>query len=125
MNISRGFLGAGAIYLTIGIVFGIYMGGSGDHSLSPVHAHINLLGFTLMAVFALVYRSFPEMAQNWMARAHFWLHQVGTVILLIALFLLLSNRVAPTTVGPVMPLAEGALLIGTLIFVVNIWRNSR
>ena len=46
MDISRGFLVMGACYLLVGVLFGMYMGGSGDHSLAPVHAHINLLGFT-------------------------------------------------------------------------------
>jgi hypothetical protein len=32
------------------------MGDSGDHSLMPVHAHINLLGFTLIVLFAMVYQ---------------------------------------------------------------------
>ena len=38
MSISRGFVVMGAVYLVVGIVFGAYMGGSGDHTLAPVHA---------------------------------------------------------------------------------------
>ena len=34
MNISRGFLGIGSLYLIIGIGLGSYMGGSGDHTLA-------------------------------------------------------------------------------------------
>ena len=63
MNISRGFLVIGSLYLLVGIVFGMYMGGTGDHSLAPLHAHINLLGFALMMIFGLVYRQFPEMTK--------------------------------------------------------------
>ncbi len=59
MNISRNFILAGVAYLLVGISFGIYMGSSGDHSYAPLHAHINLLGFTLMTVFGVLYRVFP------------------------------------------------------------------
>ena len=62
MQISRNFMVIGVAYLVLGIVLGMYMGGSGDHSLAPLHAHINLLGFTLMTVFGLVYRVIPAMA---------------------------------------------------------------
>ena len=39
MDVSRGFLIMGSLYLLVGIVFGGYMGASGDHSLFPVPAH--------------------------------------------------------------------------------------
>jgi hypothetical protein len=72
MNIPRSFMVIGSLYLLLGIGFGIWMGASGDHSLSPLHAHINLLGFVLMTVFGLVYRQFPSMAASGLATAHFW-----------------------------------------------------
>lgn len=124
MDISRGFLVIGALYLVVGILFGSYMGGSGDHSLAPVHAHINLLGFTLMVVFGLVYRSIPAMAQGWMGRTHFWLHQGGALVLLTGLFLLMSGRVAEASIGPVLGISEVVVLIATLIFTVNLWRRT-
>ena len=61
MKISRNFIVIGSLYLIVGIGFGMYMGGSGDHTLAPLHAHINLLGFTLMTVFGLIYRVIPVM----------------------------------------------------------------
>lgn len=67
MNISRGFLLIGSLYLLVGVV----MGGSGDHWLAPAHAHINLLGFTLMTLFGIAYRVMPAMSGNTLARAHF------------------------------------------------------
>ena len=80
MTVSRGFLVMGAVYLLVGILFGMYMGGSGDHSLAPVHAHINLLGFTLMSIFGLAYRLLPALADSGLAKAHFWLHQLGALL---------------------------------------------
>ncbi|MDQ2064812.1 hypothetical protein Q9295_00360 [Xinfangfangia sp. CPCC 101601] len=123
MNVSSAFLKIAALYLLVGMMLGIYMGGSGDHSLVSVHAHINLLGFTLMVVFGLLYRFIPGLAEGWMGKTHFWLHQLGALVLLIALYLMMSGRLPASTVGPVLPLAEGALIIGTAIFAVNLWRR--
>lgn len=125
MDISRGFLVIGSLYLLIGIGMGSYMGGSGDHSIAPVHAHINLLGFTLMTAFGLAYRVIPGLASGWMPRAHFWLHQVGALVLLVGLFLMMSGRVAAETIGPVFPLAEGAVLLGAVLWAVNLWGKTR
>ncbi|MES2847004.1 MAG: TonB-dependent receptor [Pseudomonadota bacterium] len=124
MNISRNFLVIGSLYLVVGIGFGMYMGGSGDHSLAPVHAHINLLGFTLMTLFGLAYRLIPGMAANGLATAHFWLHQIGAIVLLIGLLLMMTGTVPEATVGPVMPVAEIAVLGGVLCWLVNLVRST-
>lgn len=125
MNISRGFLVIGSLYLLVGIVFGMYMGGTGDHSLAPLHAHINLLGFALMMIFGLVYRQFPEMTKPILAKLHFWLHQIGSIILLIMLFLLFSGRIEPSAMEPIAPIAEVAIFVGTAIFAFNLFKNAK
>jgi hypothetical protein len=123
-DVSRKFLVLGVVYLLVGVVFGMYMGGSGDHTLAPVHAQINLLGLTLMTVFGLVYRMVPAMAANGFATAHFWLHQIGAAVLLNGLYLLMTGTVAESVVGPVMPFAVGAVLLGVLAFAWNLLRNG-
>jgi hypothetical protein len=124
MNVSRGFLVVGSLYLLVGIILGMYMGGSGDHTLAPVHAHINLLGFTLMTVFGIAYRVMPEMAGNLLARAHFWLHQVGGLVLLVGLFLLMTGQMAEATAALVMPVAETVVFLGMLCWTVNLLRSK-
>lgn len=124
MNISRGFLVMGAVYLVVGIVLGSYMGGSGDHTLAPVHAHINLLGFTLMTVFGMGYRFIPALAEGALPKVHFWLHQVGALGMLLGLFLMMTGRVAEATIGPVFPALEGAILLGAVLWLVGILRRA-
>lgn len=124
MNISRGFLVIGGLYLLLGITLGSYMGGSGDHTLSPVHAHINLLGFTLMTVFGLGYRMIPALADTGLARAHFWLHQIGAAVLLAGLFAMMSGMIAEETIGSVFPVAEIAVLAGVICWVLNLVRRA-
>ena len=124
MNISRGFMVMGALYLVVGILFGAYMGGSGDHTLAPVHAHINLLGFTLMTVFGVGYRLIPGLAEGALPKAHFWLHQAGALLLLIGLTLLMTGQVAEATIGPVFPVLEGAILLGAVLWLVAVLRRA-
>ncbi|MGL6208796.1 MAG: hypothetical protein ACRC14_03075 [Paracoccaceae bacterium] len=44
----------------VGMVFGLYMGIVGDHSLSPSHAHLNLAGWVTMMLYGLYYRGAPQ-----------------------------------------------------------------
>ncbi|MBE0554335.1 MAG: hypothetical protein IH625_11645 [Rhodobacteraceae bacterium] len=124
MNISRGFLVTGSLYLLVGIGFGMHMGASGDHSMAPVHAHINLLGFTLMTVFGLAYRLIPALTDGWMGKAHFWLHQIGALALLVGLALLISGRVAEASIGPVLMVSEILVALGALIWAANVWTKT-
>jgi cbb3-type cytochrome oxidase subunit 1 len=125
MNISRWFLVIGSLYLIVGIGLGSHMGSSGDHTLAPVHAHINLLGFTLMTVFGLAYRLIPALADGFLAKAHFWLHQIGTLILLVALYLMMSGTVAAESIGFIFPITEILVLLGALCWAINVFGNTR
>ena len=125
MNVSRNFILVGAVYLIIGICFGIYMGGSGDHTMAPLHAHINLVGFTLMTVFGILYRVFPETGLSSLARLHFWLHLGGSVILLVMLYLLFSGRIEDESMFPLAAIAEIAILLGVILYAYNVLKNLK
>lgn len=124
MQISRNFLVIGSAFLLLGIVLGMYMGGTGDHTLAPLHAHINLLGFALMTLFGIVYRVIPAMAEVSLAKAHFWLHLVGAVVLLVMLALLFTGRITEAAMAPLAPLAELLVLIGVGTFALNLWLRA-
>jgi sorbitol-specific phosphotransferase system component IIBC len=125
MNVSRNFLLVGVVYLIIGIILGSYMGAMNDHTLAPLHAHINLLGFTLMTVFALVYRVFGAMAEASLARIHFWCHLVGSIGLLIGLFMILSDPESGPSVGPILSIFELLILAGVALFGWNALQNAK
>lgn len=124
MNISKNFLAIAVAYLLVGIAIGMHMGASGDHTLAPAHAHINLLGFTLMTLFGLAYRVIPAMANGVLAKAHFWLHQGGALVLLVMLILLLTGNIAEAQMAPLAPIAEIAIWIGVACFGVNVLKNA-
>ena len=75
------FLLIAAMSLVIGVSFGIYMGATHDYVLTPVHAHINLLGWASLAIFGLAYRSYPELGRSWTAALHVALCGPSAVLL--------------------------------------------
>jgi cbb3-type cytochrome oxidase subunit 1 len=124
MNIARLYLVIGSLYLLVGIVLGIYMGGKQDFALAPVHAHINLLGFTLMTLFGIAFRVMPDLARTKLAKAQFWLHQIGGLVMLVGLFLLMSGMMTESTAAKVLPLSEIAVLLAMLCWAANVLRRA-
>ena len=56
------FLVAAGCCLVVGTGFGIAMGIAHDFHLAPVHAHLNLVGWTTLALMGLSYRAWPQLA---------------------------------------------------------------
>ena len=110
------------LYLILGISLGIAMGASQNFTLRPVHAHINLLGWTTMALAGLIYSVFPRAGASRLARLHFWLLNLALPVMMGALSMLLLGHVA---VAPVLAIAEiiGALAI--VAFAANLFLNLK
>lgn len=56
------------VYLLVGMAFGIWMSATQDHTLAPAHAHLNLIGGVLMAIFGGFYTLFPSSASTMLAK---------------------------------------------------------
>lgn len=111
-----------AVYLLVGVGLGIDMGASGDHSLHPVHAHLNLLGWATLALIGLIYRQFPQMSNSPLAKFQFWLHNLGLPVLMVALTMLIRGNEA---MKPVVGAFSVIVGVSVLLFVVNVFRNMR
>ncbi len=111
-----------ALYLVLGACLGMVMGVTQNFSLVPVHAHVLLAGWLTLAVAGVVYRLFPAAAGTRLAKAHFWLHNLGLPVFMAGLALMLTGQ------GKLDALIAGgasALLLGLLAFAVNVWRQVR
>jgi hypothetical protein len=84
------------LYLVLGMTIGIGMGISNDFLLRPVHAHVNLLGFAVLAVAAFVFHAFPDLARTRLATAWFWLYNIAMPVGLGALALVLNGKMWPS-----------------------------
>jgi hypothetical protein len=58
------FIIAAAFCLLVGVCLGVLMGIRHDFHLAPVHAHLNLLGWTSLALMGLTFRAYPQLHAN-------------------------------------------------------------
>ncbi len=104
-----------------GMSLGIYMGIAHDHTLTPVHAHLNLIGWVTLFLFGLYYR-IHENAQGWLAVLQVGASTVGYISMLAGLAGLLL-----TGLDTYLPLAIfGSVLVwlGMLTFCAVVLRTG-
>lgn len=118
--ISTWFLRLGALFAVAGMGLGIFMAAAGDHSQTPLHAHVNLIGWVSMMLYGLFYRAIPEAAQGVLPRVQFVLSVVGLLAIIPGLALIDTGDEAS---GAPFAIAGSLLTIaGILIFVVTVFR---
>jgi len=104
-RISDRFLQLGVIAALIGMSLGVYMGATHNFALSPVHAHINLLGWVSMVLYGLFYRAYPHAAEAKLAPVHFLVNVIGVLIMVSSLAAQILGRTE----------AAGALAISSVV----------
>ena len=110
------------IYLIVGVTLGIVMGATQTFTLRPVHAHLNLLGWTTVALAGLIYAVFPAAGASRLARVHFWLHNAAVPVMMSALSAVLLGHQQAI---PFLVAAEFAAAAGILVFAANIFSNVK
>jgi hypothetical protein len=110
------------LYLIAGISLGIMMGASQNFTLRPVHAHINLLGWTTMGLAGLIYSVFPKAGQSRLAKVHFWILNLAMPVMMVSLSLILLGNMAFV---PVLAGAEIAAALSIVVFAVNLFVNLK
>jgi len=103
----------GIIYLLIGMSMGVYMGATKDFSMHPVHAHINLLGWTLLGLSGLIFHVFPQLEQSVLAKIYFWLYNVSVPVTLVCLYLFLNGNAA---IDPILGLGSVLITVSAACF---------
>jgi hypothetical protein len=115
------FILAAVAFVIIGMLIGLYMGPTQDHTLLPVHTHLNLLGWATMMLYGLYYRSDAASAARPIAGWHFWIAFIGMILFavgLAALQLGYSGVEIVLTVGSILS------LIAMLIFGWVVWQAA-
>lgn len=118
MPVDLWFMRIAVVYVLVGMVLGIAMGIGEDFTYKTVHAHINLAGWASMALFALAYRAWPELAGSALAKWHFWIMNVGVPLLVIGIAL----QIATSGSIPVVVITGSLItLLGALLFAILVW----
>jgi len=112
--ISRWFLRLAAVFGLIGMSMGVVMGATHDFTLSPVHAHINLVGWVGMFLAGLFYAARPR-AETRLALMH--------LISLTLGLCLLAPGIAGARLGieAMVPLAIGGSVVTFLSMLLFVW----
>jgi len=113
------YVAIGILYLVAGMVFGIVMGTRQDFQLSPVHAHLNLVGFVSHCVFGLVHRVWPALRAGTIASLQFWLFVIGTPLFVAGIAVsILGGTILLAVIGSTLA------LLGALLFLIMILRTA-
>jgi cbb3-type cytochrome oxidase subunit 1 len=121
-NMSNWFLRLAVLYLIAGVSLGLFMAASHDHSMYPVHAHLNLLGWVSLSLFGLFYRAFPKAAQTGLAKAHFWIYVPAHFVQMVLLTLLFRGY---AMVEPALGVASSLVGVAVLCFSLTVWNSTR
>jgi hypothetical protein len=122
-RVSYAFFLSAVVYGICGMVLGMVMGASQDHTLMPVHAHVNLLGWVSLAIMGGFYALAGGRAPPRLAWVNFALSNVGILLVgpLLAVMLLKNDM----RVVPFMIIGEIALVLGMVVFGVAVLRTAK
>ena len=108
---------AAVLFVIAGMVWGIVMAISDDHSAMPAHAHLNLLGWVSLFLFGIFYHLHPGLDHSRIAAVQVWIWIGSTVILTVGVALVHSGHAIGdpvAAVGAIVALAD-MLLFGWLV----------
>jgi putative Mn2+ efflux pump MntP len=109
---------AAVLLVIAGMLWGIIMGISQDHSTMPAHAHLNLLGWVSLFLFGVYYHLHPAIDRSGLASLQVWVWIAGTLVMTIGVALVHSGHAIGDPIAAVSSLVVLAdtLLFGWLVF---------
>ena len=111
-DVATRFFATAAILALIGMGWGIQMSATQDHTLSPAHGHLNLIGFVAMSVFGAYYALTPRAAASRLAGLHFALTLIAVAVLIPGIVLAITERgEAVAKIGSVLAVLAMALFL--------------
>jgi len=113
---------AAVLFVIAGMIWGIVMAISEDHSAMPAHAHLNLLGWVSLFLFGIYYRLHPALEGAKSAFAQIWIWIIGTIVLTIGVGLVHTGH----PVGdPIAAVGSFIVLFDMVLFGWLVFRGER
>ncbi|MBX9457017.1 MAG: hypothetical protein KL863_13825 [Rhizobium sp.] len=105
------------IYLLVGMAFGIWMSATQDHTLAPAHAHLNLIGGVLLALFGTFYMLVPSAAAGILAKIQVGITQISVWLMFPGIIMAIQQK------GETLAkIGSVAIIIAILLFIVIVAR---
>lgn len=105
-----------------GMIIGIIMAASGNHSVFPAHAHLNLLGWVSLFLIGIFYRLHPTLDTSRLAFAHVIIWVGGTIILTCGVAAIYLGR---PDLEPIAIAGSLIVLGAMLMFAFLVFRSER
>jgi len=96
-----------------GMMWGLQMAITDDHSAFPAHAHLNLLGFVALFLFGIFYRLNPTVEANRLAIPQVLIWIISTVVLAIGVGLVHTGHPVG---GPIAAVGSFAIFADAKVF---------
>jgi hypothetical protein len=120
-RVSAAFFMTGAIFLLIGMCWGMAMAGSENFALAPAHAHLNLLGWVTMAIYGGFYALTPNSHSPRLAWINYACATLGVAVMIPALAVYLTTN--NPALGPVIGIGSLLCVVALLIFTWAVYRE--
>jgi cbb3-type cytochrome oxidase subunit 1 len=116
------FLRVAGIYFVLAFLFSIFVGVTEQLQFSSVEAHFYLLGWVSLALSGIIYYLFPAAEKSMLSKVHFWFHNIGLPIFLVAHYLEVAEVF---NAGPIISTGAMLVLVGIILFAINVLINVR
>lgn len=113
---------AAVLIVVCGMIWGIAMGISKDHSTFPAHAHLNLLGWVSVFLFGIYYHLHPTIDRTRLARVQVWIWIVATLALATGVALVHTGR---SMGDPIAAASSLVILADMLLFAWLVFRREQ
>jgi uncharacterized membrane protein HdeD (DUF308 family) len=122
---DRKFILTSMGYGIIGLALGIFMAASRDHGHLVTHAHIMLIGFVVSFIYGLCHKLWLDNTRSKLSLAQFYMHQLGTIGVVIGLFLYYGKFVTLDTIDPLLAISSIAVLVGMVLMKVLFIKSTK
>lgn len=122
-RISVWFFAVAVLYSLVGMGWGEHMAMSGDHTMYPAHAHLNLLGWVSMAIYGTFYALTRDTYSPRLAWIQFAVSNIGVLIMIPLLARLLATN--DESLGPLIGIGDMLVILGQLLFGWQVLRAVR
>ena len=104
---------------------GIFMAASHNHAQHVTHAHLLLVGFVVLLIYAVIRKLWLGEVKLGLANTQFIVHQAGVLAMVSGLLLLYGNLVPEARLDPILAIASIAVLLGALLMLFMVLKTNR
>jgi len=123
MGYDRKFLIWALCYAVAGMVLGIMMAESQNHTQHVTHAHIMLIGFVVSLSYGLIHKLWLGGNAGKLATVQYVVHHAGALTIFPGLYLLYGGIVPEPKIGPLLGVASTTVLVGMVLMLVMVLKH--